>query len=324
MPSGITHILLVKHLQDVLPAGMMKQTLAAGRDFLQVGAVGPDLSYASVMDNDFFFSTQSDLADKFHYQKTNEVPLYALQGLQKNKNAYTVKELRYAFNFFVGFISHIVADGIIHPYIRDKVGDYKDHQTAHRTLEMKLDVLLCHYLTQQSGWPIELNYLNIHDELMNIQTAAELPKVFTLFQQAIKAVYGVSYDLGTIVGWITGLHRMFGLAEGRHPAIYRIAGMENGLLFADYKDINQHTDLLVLTKPVDRAENFLKREKIHYFDDVIPMFYKKIVPLLNRLYDYIYNDGLPVSADEIFPIDLDTGRSIAANNNLDVIPSFWS
>lgn len=56
MPSGITHILLVKNLQNVLPDGKLKKILQSGRDFLQVGALGPDLPYASIADDDFFFS----------------------------------------------------------------------------------------------------------------------------------------------------------------------------------------------------------------------------------------------------------------------------
>lgn len=70
MPSGITHILLMKNLQSELPDGKLKKVLQSGRDFLQVGAVGPDLPYASIADGDLFFSNENQLADKFHYEKT--------------------------------------------------------------------------------------------------------------------------------------------------------------------------------------------------------------------------------------------------------------
>ena len=138
MPSGMTHILLVKNLQNVLPEGNPKFTLAAGRDFLSVGAVESDLPYASIADGDLFFSDQSDLADKFHYQKTNQIGLQAMRELRQEKNNLSATELRYAFTFFLGYISHISADGIMHPFVRDKVGDYKDNKTAHRVLEMRL------------------------------------------------------------------------------------------------------------------------------------------------------------------------------------------
>ncbi len=30
------------------------------------------------------------------------------------------------FTFFLGYISHVLADGIIHPFVRDKVGEYSE------------------------------------------------------------------------------------------------------------------------------------------------------------------------------------------------------
>ena len=85
----------------------------------------------------------------------------ATAQLNKNKSKLTKKQIRYAFCFFVGYIAHIVADGIIHPFIRDMVGDYHEHQEEHRVLEMKLDVLLYDYLTESSGSALNLNNTNL-------------------------------------------------------------------------------------------------------------------------------------------------------------------
>ena len=54
MASGLTHILLTKKLQDKFEDGQLKNILAYAADSFQVGAVGPDLPYASIADNDFF------------------------------------------------------------------------------------------------------------------------------------------------------------------------------------------------------------------------------------------------------------------------------
>ncbi|MAF79233.1 MAG: hypothetical protein CME60_13810, partial [Halobacteriovoraceae bacterium] len=53
-----------------------------------------------------------------------------------------------AFSFFLGFASHVVADGVIHPFVRDKVGDYDNNATEHRLLEMRLDVILLNEFTK--------------------------------------------------------------------------------------------------------------------------------------------------------------------------------
>ena len=327
MASGITHILLMKNLQTILSDSRLKHILASSRDFLQVGAVGPDLPYASIADSDLFFSTQSEMADNFHYVKTNQVPISALEEIKLEKNDYNSKELRYIFSFFLGFISHIVADGLIHPFIRDKVGNYHEHQSEHRTLEMQLDVLLFHYLTKYSGRPIELNFSNIHDEIGNLYKGfyPEADKVINLLCKKIDEVYSVKYEKEMIYDWIYGLHRMWGAAEGDHPAIYKEISFLKSYLFSNYNELlDKYDEFLTLTKPVDREVNFLRKDKVHFFDDCIPRFNDIFIPLAVKAYNYIYNDGNAITDLDIFPIDLDTGRDLAQNNNLDLIPSYWS
>jgi len=327
MASGITHILLMKNMQSLLPDGKLKKLLQPGRDFLQVGAVRPDLPYASIADDDLFFKTQSELADKFHYEKTNELILRAFQEIKNNSNSLTAREKRFMFSFFLGFASHIVADGIIHPFVRDMVGNYKENQTAHRVLEMQLDVLLFYHLTLKSNAPINLNYSNIHDELINFDNNfyPEVGKVLQLFSKLISEVYQQNYEPALINGWINGLHRMFGVAEGEHPKIYRLVSFINEFLFSDYNDLcEKNKEFLILEKPKDRDYNFLRKEQIHFFDDCLPQFYKIFIPLANKCYDYVYNNKGELTGSDIPPIDLDTGRNLASKNNLDLIPTLWS
>lgn len=326
MASGITHILLMKNLQSILPDGNLKKILQSGRDFLQVGAVGPDLPYASIADEDFFFSTQSELADKFHYEKTNTLILRAFQEIRNNSTSFSIKEKRFMFSFFLGFAAHIIADGIIHPFVRDKVGNYHENQTAHRVLEMQLDVLLFHYLTKKTNAPINLNYSNIHDELINFNNNfyPEVEKVLQLFSKLIFEVYQLTYQTSRINGWVKGLHRMFNVAEGKHPKIYRIVGFINDFLFADYVDLlEKNKSILILEKPKDRDYNFLRKNQVHFFDDCIPHFYNAFIPIANQCYNYVYNNQGELTDIDIPPIDLDTGRDLASNNNLDMTPTLW-
>lgn len=326
MASGITHILLMKFLDDKIENTRLRNILAFSKDFLQVGAIAPDLPYASIADDDFFFSTESKLADKFHYNDTNEIPLRALRMIKKKKNTLSKSTIRYMFSFYIGYISHLIADGIIHPFVRDMVGDYKENQTAHRKLEMQLDVLLFNYLTERSGHSIELNYSNIHKELINFYTGfyPETNTVVDSFSKLIFEVYRFECSSDMILGWLEGLYRMFDIAEGEHPAIYRNIGFINDFLFANYDElVSEYDGILTLTKPIDRDENFLKKPSVHFFDDCIPQFYKKFVPVLNKSYQYVFNSGDEPTDDDISRIDFDTGRSLAAND-LDNIPSYWT
>lgn len=66
MASGITHILLMKNLQQILPVGTKpKLKLARTRDILNVGAIAPDLPYASIADSDFFLKRKVNLLINF-------------------------------------------------------------------------------------------------------------------------------------------------------------------------------------------------------------------------------------------------------------------
>jgi hypothetical protein len=326
MASGITHILLIKNLQNVIPEDDLKMVLAAERDFLQVGAIAPDLPYASIADDDFFLTTQSDLADKFHYVKTNEIPLQAFIDIRNIKNTLTPRELRAHFAFFLGYASHVIADGIIHPFVRDKVGNYKENQTAHRVLEMQLDVLFFHSLTLNSNHPTEFNNSNIHDELINLSSDfyPERDKVIEEFSRLIKKVYNDSYDVNTILGWVKGLHRMFGVAEGE-PAIYRDIPFVNNFMFSNYDELlDKYDNILILKSKKEGGNNFAQKDHIHFLNDVVPQFYKKFIPFAQKAYNFIYNDGEALTNNDISGIDLDTGRILAQNNNLDLIPYYWS
>jgi hypothetical protein len=327
MASGITHILLMKNLQKELPIGATKRKLAQARDILQVGAIAPDLPYASIADNDFILKNDSELADLFHYEKTNELPLKAFFYIKEIKNDLTKTEVNFLFAFFIGYVSHLIADGIIHPYVRDKVGDYAQNKTAHRVLEMQIDVLLFEFLTKHSGKPLNLNYTNLHEELANFEqeTYPQTSLVIKTFSNLIKDVYNYDCSVNDLFGWVKAIYRMFAVAEGDHPAIYRNIGFIKPFLFPDLDELrDKNKDILVLTKPVDRIENFLKQPKIDFFDDCIPMFYKKFIPVLNKAYEFVYNDGEEITELDIKGIDLDTGRDLAVNNDLNEIPLYWS
>lgn len=329
MPSGITHILLTKEFQNRLDVNRkieddLKSVLAAGIYFVQLGSVGPDLPYARLAGNRCFFSEGSDLADKFHYKKTNELPLMAFEFLYDLKSTLSKEELIYAFCFFVGYISHVFADGIIHPFVRDKVGDYEANATAHRVLEMRLDVLFYNYLTQRSGAAINLNYSGIQKELKNISRFKETGRVVTIFNDAIKRVYNTDPSADAILDWAKGLYRLFNVAAGEHPSIYKDLKILDDFTYRDYNDLEKNKEkIFVLTKPVDRDVNFVNRASVDFRSDCVEHFYEKFKPVALKAYDFIFNNGNSLSVSDIPPIDLDTGRPLTSPSDLAKIPVLW-
>jgi hypothetical protein len=320
MPSGITHILLARRLQDELTNATVKNIFAFGSDALIVGAVGPDLPYASIADSDLFFSSESPLADRFHYEKTNQIPLQSLERVRFLKDQMDERPIYLLFSFFMGYISHIYADGIMHPFVRDKVGNYAQNKSAHRSLEMQLDVLLIEEFTKRSGFPLELNNTKIHNQLLDFYSDKEFRSIIRVFSQIIYSVYNENYSVKKISGWIKGLYRLFAIAEGKLPKIYRVLDA-NTFFFRNRADIDAEK-VLILQEPIDREVNFLRKERIHFIDDCVSEFYNKFKLIAQKAYEYVFLNGEVLTEIDIPPIDLDTGR-LLSHNNLDLIPELW-
>lgn len=327
MPSGNTHMLLVKYLPENLITEEVKTSLDIGKYFLQVGAVAPDLPYASIADKDLILTNQTELADKFHYEHTNKIPIRALQHIKSIKSTFDAHELLYLFSFFAGYLSHVVADGVMHPFVLDKVGDYATNADAHRQLEMKLDTLVYHHFTLSSGMAQELNRAELYEELKNLSAnPKQTQKVMQVFRDTINNVYGMYYETNKILGWTEGLHNLFQASEGKLPHIFRGINVVNSYLSPLYNEIKDQADqILTLERPKDiTRQNFLKKDKIHFIEDCIPKFYATFIPLVEKAHTYVFQDGPEITESEFFEIDLDTGRSISQKNNLEVTPSFWS
>lgn len=324
MPSGITHVLLTRYFNDRNKNRNLHMLLAAGRDFFQVGSVAPDLPYSSIADSDIL-NSETDLADDFHYRKTNQLPLQAINHLKTNKHKYTGKEERFVLSFFLGYAAHVIADGLIHPFIRDMVGDYEQNKFKHRQLEMRLDVLFYNFYTRSSGGQ-EFNYSNIHKELTNLKSYRETKIVLDLFRNHIKSIYNKDFDSEKILGWVDGLYTLLDIAEGDHPSWYANIDIIGEQLYSNYDAIEERkNDFIILENPVDNVpQNFLHIDKINFFKDCVPKFVSTFKALAKRAYECVYEDGDELTADDIPPIDLDTGRPLGKRNNLELIPTLWS
>lgn len=319
MPSGLTHILLTKMLQNNLPDGDLKNIIAYGSDSLIIGAVAPDVPYASLVD-DALFHDEVFLADDFHYMNTNQMPLQSLVLLKNIKNKVSDDVHYRIFSFYLGYISHVFADGIIHPFVRDKVGDYAMNKTGHRELEMQLDVLLLNYVTKSSGIYFELNFANMHKELQNFSQIEGVAHIIDTFSSLIQLVYNKKISQKQILGWIDGLYRLFDVAEGDYPVfITRLKC--NTILYKRYNDIDAEK-VLNLKKPVDRERNFINAETINFIDHCLPQFFLKYITVAQRAYEFVYNDGCSLNDKDIPNINLDTGR-LVENNDLNEVPILW-
>lgn len=323
MPSGITHILLTRYFNDRNRNRKLRARLADGVYFFEVGAVAPDLPYSSIVDTDILHS-ETDLADDFHYKNTNQIPLKAFKYLKENGKKYTSHQVRYAFAFFLGYTSHVIADGIMHPFIRDMVGDYEENKFEHRQLEMRLDVLFYNRYTKSSGGQ-EFNYSNIHDDLENLESYPQTKTVLELFSKHIKDIYKREFDSQKILGWIGGLHTLLSIAEGDHPFWYAGIPIIGDQLYSNFEELIEKEDILInLEKPVDGVtENFLHTKKINFFDDCLPKFVSVFGKVAQKANEYVFYEGQELTEEDFPPVNLDTGRPLGHRNELNLIPTLW-
>ncbi|MBI2519510.1 MAG: zinc dependent phospholipase C family protein [Bdellovibrio sp.] len=322
MPSGYSHITFAKLFNE--KTNLSEHSLGLLLDeklkYFQLGALGPDLPYSQIPR---FLNSEEKIADDLHYRSTNLVPFYGVQKIKAMQDSDKKDE---CFAFFLGYISHLVADGIIHPFIRDKVGNYDDHSSEHRALEMRLDVILLDYFSQGTGASVNLNWTNLHDQIMD-PLKKDFSHVSNLFSEAINSVYGHKTNKERIEDWVDDMHGMFALAEGNHFQFYsNFPGLDT-YFFHDAKDVLKKKDESIWLRnnqAFGRKTNFLNKD-INFFDDCLPALFKVLKPIALKVYDYCYGEG-KLTSEDIPAINLDTGRSISSTqdgNNLDQPVVCW-
>lgn len=326
MPSGITHIILSKFALDRIKdvkGGMPVAVLRANPGAFLLGSVAPDLPYMSIFDGRIFES-ETEVADDLHYRKTNEVPVRGLgETAAIVRSGGDPLHANALFSFYVGHCSHLIADGIIHPYVRDKVGDYEVAKKPHRVLEMKLDILLARRL-----YGTEVNEVSFQDELDWMRDCSFRDQIFTSFANGIRDVYGHDVKPEYVRGWASAIENVFGLAEGNFPKWYRDLMGDAGVAFKNYADLApEANELAHLGMPIDAAKhglssNFSGQKEVRYFEDVVEKYLSTFPAIVLSAYEAVFEAATDVSS--LLPaINLDTGRSLA-DARLSQTPVLWA
>lgn len=131
----IAHFALYSKILENFPNTLeLKRILLKHRNFVLLGANSPDLPYTS---GDFFYG------DKHHYEKSGLFIKNAIQILQNLTGETREKCLAW----LCGYISHLVADSIIHPMVNALTGVmYNVNPIPHQTVENHQDSFAFHDL----------------------------------------------------------------------------------------------------------------------------------------------------------------------------------
>ena len=323
MPAGITHMTLSRISLDYLKSKEGKAAKYLLNDLIGpylLGSVGPDLPYMGNFDNNPW-SNNNSVADSLHYHSTNKVPLRGLELARRASKKGDIDLAEARFAFFLGYCSHLIADGIVHPYVRDYVGDYAVAKTEHRTLEMKLDVLMA-----RKFLGVESNGVSLQDDLEYIVDCERIEEVFEDFRLLINEIHGSNLPKGKVSELAVGMQRALDFAEGI-PQWYGSFLGEKGLAYMDYKDISKEEQKLTnIGLPIDAKEkglntNFTGKETVNFFNDVVPHFFQIFPKVIEAAYAYVFEDG-PEITDLLPEINFDTGR-LVSNDDLKLTPQLW-
>ena len=139
MPAAYAHVMITdRALSQYRDAASVDPPFTAAvlrySHFIRLGCISPDYPYLDPLQ-----FGQSSWADHMHYDHTGDLVqtmarrLMDLKGMER-------PEFSIPFAWTLGYISHVTADLVVHPVVRNIVGDYARNKDAHRHCEMVQDV----------------------------------------------------------------------------------------------------------------------------------------------------------------------------------------
>jgi hypothetical protein len=138
MAGAFTHWMIVDDAVEKLQDNDYAIILGEKRNFVRIGAVAPDYPYLSELQGKWL--KIHSWADRMHYENSLEFVKNGLSELLSEKDPEKFKVL---FAWLCGYVSHLIADTIIHPVVNVNVGGTyiftsHDHVICEMTQDAKL------------------------------------------------------------------------------------------------------------------------------------------------------------------------------------------
>lgn len=131
MPSSITHEMIAREAQDLLPDDL-EQAISLAPDYYFLGAQGPDL---------FFFYAPLNRREYNLGKTLHRGKLYLwFSALLANLRTRTGEEYNKCLAYALGFCSHLSADVAFHPFVYAYLKKTGAHKRVHQQMENDWDV----------------------------------------------------------------------------------------------------------------------------------------------------------------------------------------
>lgn len=326
MPAGFTHMTLSRLALDELTsptAESAKVVLKYQVGAYLVGSVGPDIPYMGQFDDLDLRDTHAHVADALHTEHTASIPIAGFEDAKTAFEGGNTELAQAVFAFYMGYASHIIGDGFTHPFVRDRVGDYSAAtKNAHRTLEMKLDVLV---LDKYLG--LEANGVSPQDDLTFFADCEFQNEIFDSYSKHLKTFHGKDLSSKQLSKLTQGMLRALDIAEGKHFNWYSIPLGEKGLLYMNLTEVkNQEQEIRTLKRAIDADEkgifyNSLGLDDIDIFNDIFPKYFAYMPTFIESVYAYVFENG-PDYKHLLPEINLDNGR-LLIQQDMKKKPALW-
>jgi hypothetical protein len=285
-----------------LPDGDYATILGQKKNFVAIGAVGPDYPYMSELEGNLF--EIHSWADRMHYENTLEFVkngLSALLTMPKGDENFKI-----CLSWLCGYISHLLTDAIIHPVINSIVrGTYIFTSHDHRICEMLQDTYI--FYTIKKGIDLSnAHYLNL---LKNCSDAADTdrihPSIRVFWPDILKKAHPGAknyFDKIDPDKWHNKYLKMLGIASNPIP-VFRHIGEETNLVYKKFAEILPDEKKKYISEIKLPKKKVLGNFKEHAFDKAV----KKVIEVWQELFADIEAKNSSDCARYLRDWNLDTG-----------------
>ena len=190
MPAGYAHLMITDRSLDGYGNNndvekKLRAEALTRSHFVRLGSVGPDYPYL-----DLFQPGQKIWADHMHYDFTGDlIVTIAKKLLERAQKGFDDESFAIPFCWFLGYLSHVTADLVVHPVVANIVGPYQGNEKEHRHCEMVQDAFI--YNKVRNGAEIE------HSQLIKLLNNCSAPgdddKIHPLLRQFWDETLGVHF-----------------------------------------------------------------------------------------------------------------------------------
>lgn len=142
MAGPFTHWMVVEEALKK-PSISAQANLTGNKNYILLGAVSPDLPYLS--------TPNTQWADRMHYENTGSFVRHGIANLPpKGTPKHDI-----CLAWLLGYVSHLVADVVVHPVVNVIVGPYRFNDIEHRRCELTQDALVYSKVMTVEGAPTQ-------------------------------------------------------------------------------------------------------------------------------------------------------------------------